>query len=48
MMEEALGELQRLTKCKAAWFRLIEGGHLVATHAVGVSPDFLEKPALQT
>jgi PAS domain S-box-containing protein len=43
MMEEALGELQRLTKSKAAWFRLIEGGHLVATHAVGVSTDFLRE-----
>ena len=41
MMEDSLGELQRLTKSKAAWFRLIEGGHLVATHAVGVSSDFL-------
>ena len=36
-------ELQRLTKSKAAWFRLIEGGHLVATHAVGVSPGFLRE-----
>src|SRR5580698_7406716 len=43
MMEESLGELQRLTKSKAAWFRLIEGGHLVATHAVGVSADFLRE-----
>ncbi len=43
MMQVALAELQRLTKSKAAWFRLIEGGHLVATHAVGVSPDFLRE-----
>jgi PAS domain S-box-containing protein len=43
MMEDALGELQRLTKSKAAWFRLIEGGHLVATHGVGVSTDFLRE-----
>jgi len=43
MMDKALEELQRLTKCKAAWFRLIEGGHLVATHAVGVSPEFLRE-----
>ncbi len=43
MMEDALGELRRLTKSKAAWFRLIEGGHLVATHAVGVSQDFLRE-----
>jgi PAS domain S-box-containing protein len=43
MMDKALEELQRLTKCRAAWFRLIEGGHLVATHAVGVSPEFLRE-----
>jgi len=43
MMECALAELQRLTRSKAAWFRLIEGGQLVATHAVGVSADFLRE-----
>ncbi|MGC2271875.1 MAG: ATP-binding protein, partial [Candidatus Sulfotelmatobacter sp.] len=43
MMDDALGELQRLAKSKAAWFRLIDGGHLVATHAVGASPDFLRE-----
>src|SRR5208283_3524893 len=31
---------------KAAWFRLIEGGHLVATHAVGVSSDFLREAGM--
>jgi PAS domain S-box-containing protein len=41
MMQDALTEIQRLTNSRAAWFRLIEGGHLVATHAVGVSADFL-------
>src|SRR5271168_2162363 len=46
MMEDALEELQRLTRSKAAWFRLIEGGHLVATHAVGVSTDFLREASL--
>src|ERR1700692_3974849 len=46
MMEEALGELQRVTQSKAAWFRMIEGGHLVATHAVGVSTDFLREAGL--
>ncbi len=30
-----------LTGVRAAWFRLIEGEHLVATHAVGLSADFL-------
>jgi hypothetical protein len=43
MMDKALEALQQLTKSKAAWFRLIEGGHLVATHAVGVSPEFLRE-----
>ena len=43
MMDKALEELLRLTRCKAAWFRLIEGGHLVATHAVGVSAEFLRE-----
>jgi PAS domain S-box-containing protein len=43
MMEVALQQLQQLTSSKAAWFRLIEGGHLVATHAVGVSADFLRE-----
>jgi PAS domain S-box-containing protein len=46
MMEVALTELQRLTKSKAAWFRLIEGGHLVATHGVGTSADFLRDAGL--
>ncbi len=43
MMEKSLEELQRLMRSKAAWFRLIEGGHLVATHAVGVSAEFLRE-----
>ena len=46
MLENALGELRRVTKSKAAWFRAIEGGHLVATHAVGVSQDYLREAAL--
>ncbi|MDQ1388463.1 MAG: two-component system, NtrC family, sensor kinase [Acidobacteriaceae bacterium] len=46
MMEDALGELQRLTRSKAAWFRMIENGHLVATHAVGVSTDFFREAGL--
>lgn len=41
MMQDALTALQRVTNSRGAWFRLIEGGHLVATHAVGVSTDFL-------
>jgi two-component system NtrC family sensor kinase len=46
MMQEALEQLRQLTRSKAAWFRLIEGGHLVATHAVGVSQDFLREAGL--
>jgi two-component system NtrC family sensor kinase len=41
MVQSAVEELQRLTKVRAAWFRLLEGGQLVATHGAGVSPDFL-------
>jgi two-component system NtrC family sensor kinase len=41
MVQASLEELQRLTRAKAAWFRLVESGTMVATHAVGVSPDFL-------
>ena len=46
MMEEALQRIAALTRSKAAWFRLIEGGHLVATHAVGVSQDFLREAGI--
>jgi PAS domain S-box-containing protein len=41
VVQSVVVELQRLTKVRAAWFRLVEGGHLVATHAVGLSSDFL-------
>jgi PAS domain S-box-containing protein len=41
VVQSAIEELRRLTGVRAAWFRLIEGGHLVATHAVGLSSDFL-------
>jgi PAS domain S-box-containing protein len=41
VVQSTVEELQRLTRTKAAWFRLIESGHLVATHAVGLSSDFL-------
>jgi two-component system NtrC family sensor kinase len=41
VVQSAVEELQRLTHVRAAWFRLLEGGHLVATHAVGLSSDFL-------
>jgi two-component system NtrC family sensor kinase len=41
VVQSAVEELHRLTGVRAAWFRLLEGGHLVATHAVGLSVDFL-------
>jgi PAS domain S-box-containing protein len=41
VVQSAIEELERLTRVRAAWFRLLEGGHLVATHAVGLSSDFL-------
>ena len=41
VVQSAVEELHRLTRVRAAWFRLLEGGHLVATHAVGISSDFL-------
>ncbi len=41
VVQSAIEELQHLTGVRAAWFRLLEGGHLVATHAVGLSSDFL-------
>ena len=37
----AVEELRQLMRVRAVWFRLIEGGNLVATHAVGLSSDFL-------
>ncbi len=41
VVQSAVEELQRATRVRAAWFRLLESGHLVATHAVGLSADFL-------
>ena len=41
VVQRAVEELQRVANVRAAWFRLIEGGHLVATHAVGLSAEFL-------
>jgi two-component system NtrC family sensor kinase len=41
VVQSAVEELKRLTGVRASWFRLLEGGHLVATHAVGLSSDFL-------
>lgn len=41
VVQSAVEELQALTRVRAAWFRLIESGHLVATHAAGLSSEFL-------
>ncbi len=41
VVQRAVEELQAVTRVRAAWFRLSEGGHLVATHAAGLSSDFL-------
>ena len=41
VVQSAVEELKRVTGVRAIWFRLVEGGHLVATHATGLSPDFL-------
>ncbi len=43
MMYTVLEELLQVTKARAAWFRLLEGGHLIATHAVGMSGEFLRE-----
>ena len=37
----AVDELRRATHARSAWFRLVEGSHLIATHAAGASSDFL-------
>src|SRR6202048_831631 len=46
MLQTALQELQKSGMWKAAWVRLWEGGHMVANHAVGVSPEFLRDAGL--
>ena len=37
----AVDELKRATQARSSWFRLVEGGQLIATHAAGASGDFL-------
>jgi PAS domain S-box-containing protein len=46
VVQPAIEHLHGLTRVAAAWFRLLEGGHLVATHAVGLSSDFLRDAGL--
>ena len=41
VVQSAIEELKRVTGVRAAWFRLLEGEHLIATHAVGLSSEFL-------
>jgi PAS domain S-box-containing protein len=41
VVQSAVKELRRSTAVRAAWFRLLEGGHLVATHAAGLSSEFV-------
>jgi PAS domain S-box-containing protein len=41
VVQTAVEQMQEVTSARASWFRLIEGRSLVATHAVGLSSDFL-------
>src|SRR5579862_9494174 len=41
VVQSAVNELQRQTGVRSTWFRLHESGQLVATHAAGLSADFL-------
>ncbi len=41
MMQTALEKLKAAVGAKAAWFHLMEDGHLVPTQHVGLSPEFL-------
>jgi PAS domain S-box-containing protein len=41
MMQTALEKLRAVTRAKAAWFQLMESGHLVPTQHAGLSPDSL-------
>jgi PAS domain S-box-containing protein len=43
IIQSGLDELQRVTRVRAAWFRLHEGAHLTVTQAVGLSSDFLRE-----
>jgi len=41
IVQPAVEHVQRMNHARAAWFRLLDGKQLVATHAVGLSADFL-------
>src|SRR5580704_12474737 len=40
LIQAALEELRRFQGVRGAWFRVLENGQLVATHAVGMSTEF--------
>ncbi len=46
IMDTALGELRRVTRCKAAWFRSIDGSQLTVSHALGVPQDFIREAGI--
>jgi PAS domain S-box-containing protein len=41
VVQRAVDELKYGMRVRGAWFRLVETGHLVATHSAGLSSDFL-------
>ena len=41
VVQAAVEQLQHVMRVRGAWFRLYESGNLVATHASGLSADFL-------
>jgi GAF domain-containing protein len=41
IVDRALEELKYGMRVRGSWFRLVESGHLVATHAAGMTSDFL-------
>jgi PAS domain S-box-containing protein len=41
IVQRAVDELKYAMRVRGAWFRLVETGHLVATHSAGLSSDFL-------
>jgi PAS domain S-box-containing protein len=41
VVQRAVDELRQATRVRGVWFRLVESGNLVATHAAGLSADFL-------
>ena len=41
-MATALEELKGLMRAKAAWFRLLEGDHMVIAQQIGLSKDFVQ------